>query len=61
MNRRLIRLVLNLSSATMMVFGIADLILWYQVGAMIPSWTMTAMAAGTTILIQILKECMVRC
>jgi hypothetical protein len=56
MNRRLVRLVLNLSSAVMAVFGAADLILWFTVGAMIPSWTMTAMAAGSTTLIQIIKE-----
>jgi len=55
-NRRLVRLVLNLSSAVMVVFGAADLILWFLEGAMIPSWTMTAMAVGTTILIQALKN-----
>jgi len=56
MNRRLVRLVLNLSSAVMIVFGAADLLLWLLVDAMIPSWTMTAMAAGSTILLQILKD-----
>jgi len=56
MNRGLVRLVLNLSSAVMIVFGAADLLLWVHVGAMIPSWTMTAMAAGSTILLQILKD-----
>jgi len=55
-NRRLVRLVLNLSSAVMVVFGAADLTLWLLVDAMIPSWTMTAMAAGSTILLQILKD-----
>ena len=56
MNRRLVRLVLNLSSAVMAVFGAADLILWFTVGAMIPSWTMTAMAAGYVIVVQVVRE-----
>jgi len=56
MNTKLIRRILDVSSVIAIGSGLADLILWFKVGAMIPSWTMTIMAICSTVLIQVIRH-----
>jgi len=53
---RALKKALDIATMLLMFSGLIDLYLWLSVEAMIPSWTMTAMALGTVILIQVLKR-----
>jgi len=58
MNLKLVKRVLDVASAVLVFSGIMDLIEWFWLSALIPSWTISVMAFGSTVLIQVLKRTM---
>jgi len=61
LNRKLVRLILDILTTIILGYGLADIALWFTVGAMIPSWSIGLAATLSAILIQILKEKMKSC
>jgi len=60
-NRRLLRFVINVLTIITLGYGLADIALWFTVGAMIPSWSIGLAATYSTILLQILKHKVIQC
>jgi len=51
-----VKRILDILSGVIITSGLVDLVLWFQIEALIPSWTMFAAAVASVALMQVVRE-----
>jgi len=51
-----VKRILDILSGVIITSGLVDLVLWFQIEALIPSWTMFATAVASVALMQVVRE-----